>query len=578
MKYNLKTFFICILYTVILTACNNESKRYESLLNESQSLLDTNPDSALLLLNSIHNPQELGTERFNKYQLLRIQAKDKAYIDISADTMIFDLSKYYIDKGDKENAAIALFYSGRLMQDRQLKEQAMHLYLDAKTYVQQTSNNNLKGLIDYFIGELNYNQYQFGEALPFYQESHDHFMNANKPGNAISALNRLSMCHLLEMEIENAFKVGETALEIAQERNDSVLMGDSYVSIAVAYQGTERFDKAREYYRKTLDCYKDSATIAKIYLNIANCFSIEKGEKDSCVYYTTKSMEMLGNDSTGEKLRLPLMLSKIEEKDGNYKEALALYKKYMEELTIEYDNQRSKSVLDIQQKYDFELMKNENNRLIIHRQYLMLLGAALLIILLIIFMIIRKRQRETKKNLMEAKEHICQLNEMAETYQEEKRQMQEEHKELTAIAETYNQKKIVFKEILYEHFDILKKAALLEGYLRDDEKKKGEKLLKKFNEVVYNQDKIDWDMIFKTMNHLYDNIVDILEARYPELDESELKIFCLTYADLNNTEISIILRLSVNTVQARKSSIRRKLGIDGYGNIVDFMKADLNHP
>ncbi|MDU1889516.1 MAG: hypothetical protein E6767_02395 [Dysgonomonas sp.] len=62
-----------------------------------------------------------------------------------------------------------------------------------------------------------------------------------------------------------------------------------------------------------------------------------------------------------------------------------------------------------------------------------------------------------------------------------------------------------------------------------------------------------------------------LITKFPSLDEIERKICMLSIDDFNNTELSIILNLSINTIQMKKSNIRKKLGIDGYGDIRDFL-------
>ncbi|MDR2954739.1 MAG: TIR domain-containing protein [Prevotella sp.] len=142
---------------------------------------------------------------------------------------------------------------------------------------------------------------------------------------------------------------------------------------------------------------------------------------------------------------------------------------------------------------------------------------------------------------------------------------------LNELAKKYEYEKESFRNILLQHFDILKKAALLEGYLKDDERKQGEKLLKRFNEIVYNQDSFNWDQIYELMDSLYNNFVTKLRETYPQLDESEVRICCLTKAELNNSEIALIMRFSVNTIQSKKSGIRKKLDILDYGNIIDFI-------
>ena len=130
--------------------------------------------------------------------------------------------------------------------------------------------------------------------------------------------------------------------------------------------------------------------------------------------------------------------------------------------------------------------------------------------------------------------------------------------------------------MLFQHFDIFKKIALLESHLIEEEKKQGRRLLKKVNDIVYNENSLDWNMLYDTLNKLYKGFPDLLRIKYPELDETEVRICCLTYADLNNSEIALILGFSINTIQMKKSAIRKKLGIEGYGNIVEFFDKHVN--
>ncbi|MBK5722800.1 helix-turn-helix transcriptional regulator [Dysgonomonas sp. Marseille-P4677] len=147
---------------------------------------------------------------------------------------------------------------------------------------------------------------------------------------------------------------------------------------------------------------------------------------------------------------------------------------------------------------------------------------------------------------------------------------------LKDIVDNYDEKEDSFKKVLFQHFDIFKKVALLESHLIEEEKKQGRRLLKKVNDIVYNENSLDWDMLYDTLNKLYKGFPDVLRAKYPDLDETEVKIYCLTYAGLINSEIAIILGFSVNTIQMKKSAIRKKLKIDGYGNIVDFFDKNIN--
>ncbi len=77
------------------------------------------------------------------------------------------------------------------------------------------------------------------------------------------------------------------------------------------------------------------------------------------------------------------------------------------------------------------------------------------------------------------------------------------------------------------------------------------------------------------MNKLYNGKLDALRNSRPQLDDIDFKICCLNYAEFSRTEISILLGLSLSTVTARRSSIRKKLGVEEYGSISDFIKYNI---
>ena len=74
-------------------------------------------------------------------------------------------------------------------------------------------------------------------------------------------------------------------------------------------------------------------------------------------------------------------------------------------------------------------------------------------------------------------------------------------------------------------------------------------------------DKILSDSLYEVMNDLHNGFFERLRDKFSDLNEDEFRICCLTYAKFDSMEISIIMGLSVNTIQMKRSSIRKKLGI-----------------
>ena len=74
-------FFTCI--CLVLQSCDENQKQVSLIFDEVENIVEQYPDSALILLESIRNPYELSKSQHAKYVLLSVQAKDKAYEDIT---------------------------------------------------------------------------------------------------------------------------------------------------------------------------------------------------------------------------------------------------------------------------------------------------------------------------------------------------------------------------------------------------------------------------------------------------------------------------------------------------------------
>lgn len=111
-------------------------------------------------------------------------------------------------------------------------------------------------------------------------------------------------------------------------------------------------------------------------------------------------------------------------------------------------------------------------------------------------------------------------------------------------------------------------------FIQDSGNKPGKLLIKRFNEIAYGSGSIDWDILYGIINSVNNGIFDTVKAKYPNLDNVEFKILCLIYSKFSGTEIAAITQLSINTVRMRTTYIRKKLTIEKYGDIIDFINKE----
>ena len=94
-------------------ACHRTDGRAEALLNNADSLLTANPDSALRLLEALPATTELTRRESARYALLLAQATDKCEKPLLPCDSLLDVALDYYDDDERERA-VALLYKGRL--------------------------------------------------------------------------------------------------------------------------------------------------------------------------------------------------------------------------------------------------------------------------------------------------------------------------------------------------------------------------------------------------------------------------------------------------------------------------------
>lgn len=542
-------------FLILSISCLNQSERVVPILQKAETLVEQYPDSALVLLNEIPDAHKLKKSLYYRYYLLQIQAKDKSYKDITSDTLIFNIQKYYANKNDIEKAALATFYWGRVSQEQKKYEKALHTYLGAEQYLKQSKNINLKGLFRSSIGEVYYQQLLKDEAILHLKLAADYFHQAGNYRNEIGVTRITANSFLMQENVDSAFVYYFKALFLADKHELKREQLSVREGLGVAYREIGDWERSETYFREAWAFSSDSLHKARLSSNLARLFELQ-GKNDSTIYNLQKALSYLPQEQNNFlAANIYRTWSATEEKALDFQSALEKFKLYNKHLAQIISENKNSAILEIEAKYNFQLIENKNKQLLIERQRNLLLSLGLLLIFAMLILLFLNCAIRRERKLKEAEQKVLQMKEMARRY---------------------NEREDSFRNVLIRHFDILKKTALLEKYLREDERKKGEHLLRKFNEVVYGRKKMGWDLLYQTLNNASNGLFEQLRNRLTELDESEFRICCLIYADFNNTEIALILNYRVNTIEAKKSTIRKKLGIESFGKIRDFLNEVIN--
>ncbi len=537
-------------------SCDDHSIDMNKVLESCRTSVSQYPDSISRLLDSIYFNRNLSDKQLKKYLLIKIQAKDLLMENISQDTLIYSVKSYYLKSNDFESMALAAYYSGRVREENQQNKEAMSEYLEAEKYAGTINNDNLYGLIQNSIGSLLSKQSRNTEAAKRYLKSVGYFNNSGNKDNLLKTYSLLGDIYLLKPDTDSAIYFYQKGVQLSQLSNDSLNLAGFMQSTGLAYKQAGDFRKAINSFRNSCKFLTDYTAKSKLSLNLAGTLSaIHK--QDSALYSIGKSLKY--QQQTGDLSLLAEIyktLSDIEAENSNHYQSLLFHQTYKEYLELLHNERNNGQLADLQARLSSEQACNRNHRSKLERQtiYLMI-SISLLITGAVIFYFYCKSVRQ-KKIIWEKEKSVYQAE--ARIYQ------------LMKMSQDYTSKDESFRNILLRHFDILKKSALLEIYVKGDNPQDF-RLIKVFNSIVYGQETLDWGLLYQAMNEVNNGFFDKLKTTYTNLDESEFRICCMTYARFSCPEIAIIMRLSSNTVQMKRSSIRKKIGAGAQENIHEYL-------
>ena len=553
-------FIVVVSFLFHLLSCSRQTNDINRMLDKSASLVDLYPDSISKLLDSLYFTDDLSKKQYNKYLLLKIQAKDRIYQDISQDTSIFEVKKYYIKNKDPEDLLWATYYCARVYQDNNEEKKALNEYLEAEKQAEQTTNYNLSGLIQNSIGVLLSKQSLNDEAIKRLLKSTDFFKKSSNCKYEIVSYGLIGDIYLGESRNDSAVYFYKKGYELAELTNDSLHLAGLLQSLGTAYKEAGEFQQAISYYRNSCKFLTDYSDKSRLYLNLAGIF-YGMNKQDSALYSIGKSLKF--QQETSNLLLLADIyktLSDIEAEHSDYYRSLLFHQTYRHYLELVINESNNKQITELEKKYNQERNYSKQYRSTLETLKICLTVSISIIIIGVPVWFFYRKSVRYKKIVLEKEKSIHEAE--AGIYR------------LMKMSQNYTSKDNSFRNILLHHFDILKKSALLEIYVKGDNPQDS-RLIKVFNSIVYGQETLDWNLLYQAMNEVNNGFFDKLKTTYTNLNESEFRICCMTYAKFSCSEIAIIMRLSANTVQMKRSSIRKKIGAGAQENIPEYLDKQL---
>lgn len=383
-----------IFMSVSLSSCSSPSVKNQLLLC-ADSLMETYPDSALSILESITYPQKMPRADRALYALLLTQARHKNYIALEDDSLIKTAVDYYGDKKKSLRAAKAHYYWGAIYSEKGYASFAVEEYLTAIRLM--PVRNEFLAMIYDNLAECYEEDRLYNVAIENYRAAYQILKGKDEQ---IYPMRGIARVFLLQNEKDSALYYYQQALDCALADQDSSLIGALYHDLAMVYSEKKDYIQADKFVSKAIllqgqDAINTCLSKAQIMLNL--------NKLDSASYFFSKNMDEL--DIYGKAVCYDGMYQ-IAKRKGEWKTAtenMDAYKILYDSMQIMTDNEELNRLMDKHQLEEHKRLLSEHTRTLIFS--LITAFSSLMIICVFCFM---WNDRKRKKHYIALQHELTQ--------------------------------------------------------------------------------------------------------------------------------------------------------------------------
>ena len=517
------------LYVLLVSLLSCGRSRYIDTLDNIKRVGDSNPDTALLMLDSLAAGIRGESEYVrNKYELLKIRLCDKAYRPATSDVAIRNLMRYFGDKGSSLEKQEVFYYAGSVYRDLCDTPRALEYFLNSLDYAQSGMVYDTVMLRNtYFnLNDLYYNVQDYGNA-------------------ALMARKELEVCRLLDsdrlipyLHLCSSY-IGLDSLSLASAATDSAF--NIFRASSVHERNNDDLVYVLYYYsminnkRMASLCHtmimKDSSICSGFIPSLFFAYYYDCVEKkDSAIAYCEKALEL--SESLEERYDATKLLFALNKSNGDDKTACRLAYSYMQ-LSDSLDfGKRQEKAAQINNQHKYYIDKNREQTLSEqkekYRRTLYLVSFIAIMLLCLGYVIhITRRNRQLNK--------ILSLNvEIERVSLQEKNLRDELARKESELYEKMAQNKTLVR--LLHQSELTDKAEEVIESIR--QVSNGEKTMSQS----------DWDQLFTAVNALYPDFKEQMVNKCDALTEQQIQFCYLLRIGLSNVQIKNVTNMSRVTV------------------------------
>lgn len=597
-----KALFILISW--ILFSCHRTPDSLPPGLRQAEMLIQTYPDCALALLDSLAISVASDDRLYATWCLLQTQAQDRKGMPQTSDSLIHIAFSYFKNNPDVYRKAMALYYKGKVKNGLHHSEEAIAYYQQAANALKEKKGEKEDRLLQqiYFnLGAVYEDQKMNDLSLSAYEKSYTYACQIQDSACLSVSLVRMGKIASRLARWDSAVFHYSQAIQVSQQIRDLKTECLASTEISLAYYKLKQYTWAIQSLKRAEHRYQHQEIegIDRTYLCLGRVYM--KMEKyDSATIYFNKALKT--NDISRIKSTYQC-LYQLNEKQKKFREAVAynnLYSEYTDSLT---KISQARDISEIIAKYnpgkylsEQKKLKQEKEKLENGVLYLLVCIICLIVSVVYFFQrrvfkkeraiqqmksqielyklqisynetIIQQNVRvlqsisrqleendDLKERATEQQNRISDIYHNNESLQKQNRYLAEELKHYSLIVGNTDKTTLVYQELKEQNNLLKNREKTLSEYMLQQLD-----LFKRLKEAPHYIEAQDWPSIQEAVNIVYNNFAQRLQDEFPALTDTDLHICCLIKLKFTTSLIAALTRVSPPSITKRKQRIKERM-------------------
>ena len=546
----MKSIIHIIIATLFLIGCNKHQPSLDRWMDEVENAIEVNPDSALIILDTIISPEKMNDKSFARWCMLSGKITDKVYNTLLPAEHFERAYKWYSKYGTPTEQVQILIYLGRSYATDGDYDKAMAIYTNTLDLVKKYDLNNLIGYIYCYMGDLYQMRQIMTQAIEKYKTAANYFKSNENINSYACALRDVGRVYAIMDSLDYALDILSSADSIAIKLEDQNIKATIDNTLGNTYLIKGDFEKAQIYFSKALRLGRNKLPnyVALIELYI----------KTDSISKAKELLKEIPEDNPKYTYSIKNLSYQIYKSEKNYEAALADLESCSNIVDSILNTTNKSKILNIETRYNNLKIKEKVKNLQIKQQnYIFILTICIFVIILGSFgyILYKKRAEERiRKQEIELKNlKIASLNlsieldkkkKMLASIVEKDEKYNQMEKEVTELTHRYKklQAKLISDSPIYKELSQLVNLNI----------PRNKKQL-----ITVKQ----WKLIVEEITNIYPNFYEYIDNLCPDLSIQEIEYCCFTLYGFDTNDEAKLLNISPSSVRTKRLRLRQRLNI-----------------